>query len=178
MTRADGLPVVRRLRKDESGFGLVELVIAMAILNIGLLALLAAFNSGALAVKRSARVSTATALADRQMELYRALTYADIRLAADYNETLYNASRPAGAVQTGCANATLPECMATQTVAGPDGNSYRVDTYIVLSTPTGNPAPRPVKLVRVIVRAQSTPASVFARLESTFDEATTSPPTV
>ena len=176
MLRADGLPVVRRLR-TESGFGLVELVIAMAILNIGLLALVAAFNSGALAAKRSARVSTATALADRQMELYRALTYGDIRLAADYNETLYNASRPSGAVQTGCTDATRPECKATQNVAGPDGNAYRVDTYVVLSTPAGNPAPRPVRLVRVIVRDQSTPATIYARLESTFDEATTSPPT-
>jgi Tfp pilus assembly protein PilV len=170
--------VVRQLRKDEAGFGLVELVIAMAILNIGLLALVAAFNSGAVAVKRSARVSTGTALADRQMELYRALTYGDIRLAADYNETLYNASRPAGAVQTGCTDATRPECKATQNVTGPDQRTYRVDTYIVLSTPSGNPAPRPVKLVRVIVRDQSAPATVFARLESTFDEATTSPPTV
>jgi Tfp pilus assembly protein PilV len=169
--------VVRRLRNDEAGFGLVELVIAMAILNIGLLALVAAFNSGAVAVKRSARVSTATALADRQMELYRALTYTDIRLAADYNETLYNASRPAGAVQTGCTDGNRPECKATQNVTGPDGRAYRVDTYVVSSTPAGNPAPRPVKLVRVIVRDQSTAATVYARLESTFDQATTSPPT-
>jgi Tfp pilus assembly protein PilV len=66
--------------REEGGFGLIELVIAMFMLNIGILALVAAFNSGAVALRRASHISTAASLADTQMELYRALTYAQIGL--------------------------------------------------------------------------------------------------
>ena len=78
---ADGPRVLTRLRKDESGFGLVELTFSMVLLSISLLALVAAFSSGAVTLKRAARVATATALGERQMELYRGLKYAAIGLA-------------------------------------------------------------------------------------------------
>ena len=68
-----------RLR-DEEGFGLVELLIAMLMLNIGILAIVASFNSGAVALRRASHVSTASALADQQMEAYRALLYSQIGL--------------------------------------------------------------------------------------------------
>ena len=42
---ADRSLVFRRLRR-EAGFGLVELLMAMTILNIGILAVVGAFNSG------------------------------------------------------------------------------------------------------------------------------------
>jgi len=42
----------------EEGFGLIELLIAMVVLNVGILALVATFQSGALAISRSAYVST------------------------------------------------------------------------------------------------------------------------
>ena len=52
--------VVNRLRRDESGFGLLELVMAMVVLNFGILALVAAFNSGAVALKRANEIATAS----------------------------------------------------------------------------------------------------------------------
>jgi len=63
---------VRRLR-DESGFGMLELLIALVILNVGLFALIGAFNAANVAVGRAGTVSSATAVADKQMEMYRAL---------------------------------------------------------------------------------------------------------
>jgi len=70
---------VARLRKDQ-GFGLVELLMAMAVMQIGVLAVVAAFTSGAIAINRASKTTTAAALADAQMETYRALTSADIGL--------------------------------------------------------------------------------------------------
>ena len=70
-----------RLRSQE-GFGLIELLMAMVMLNIGILAIVAAFNSGAVTLNRASRISTAAALADQQMELYRAIPYASIALDA------------------------------------------------------------------------------------------------
>jgi type II secretory pathway pseudopilin PulG len=63
-----------RLRlRDESGFGLLELLIAMVILNVGLFAIVGAFNGATVAIARAGTVSSATAVADKQMEIYRSL---------------------------------------------------------------------------------------------------------
>jgi prepilin-type N-terminal cleavage/methylation domain-containing protein len=165
--------VLARLRADERGFGMVELVAALSIMSIGILALVAAFNSGALALQRSARVSTATVLAERQLELYRGMTWEQIGLAADSADPLYAANRPYGqATQLSCDPASaLPECAAIQTLNGPDGRSYRVDTYVVQHdfADQGGSALRPVKVVRVLVRDGSDLSSVLVRQESTFD---------
>src|SRR5438034_6512607 len=62
----------QRLRADE-GFGLIELLMALTILNIGILAIVAAFQAGALAISRASRTATATTVADKQMELFRGI---------------------------------------------------------------------------------------------------------
>lgn len=56
---------------EEKGFGLIELVIAIFMLNVGILALMGAFNAGALALRNSAAISNGTAVADKVMEVYR-----------------------------------------------------------------------------------------------------------
>jgi type II secretory pathway pseudopilin PulG len=65
---------------SEEGFGLIELLIAMVVLQVALLAIVGAFGTGAAALGRSARINTATALADQQMELYRGMPYNAIGL--------------------------------------------------------------------------------------------------
>jgi type II secretory pathway pseudopilin PulG len=64
---------VRVRLAEEKGFGLIELVVAIFMLNIGILALMGAFNSGALALRSSATTSNGTAVADKVMEVYRDL---------------------------------------------------------------------------------------------------------
>ena len=49
-----GLNVHTRAR-DESGFGLLELLMAMVMLNVGILAIVAAFSSGNAALARAIR---------------------------------------------------------------------------------------------------------------------------
>jgi type II secretory pathway pseudopilin PulG len=68
--------------REEKAFGLIELVIAMVMLNVGILALVATFQSGALAIGRSAYSSNATVVADKTMEVYRALQNKAIYLSA------------------------------------------------------------------------------------------------
>src|SRR5436853_3385996 len=93
--------LVRALLRREGGFGLIELLMAMTMLNIGLLAVVASFSSGIVALNRASRVTTGAVLADGQMELYRALTYTAIRLeptsipaVAPYTtDTAYNATQ-------------------------------------------------------------------------------------
>ena len=56
-----------RLREDR-GVGLIELLIALLVLNLGIFATFAAFTSGAVALRHASNTSTATALADKTME--------------------------------------------------------------------------------------------------------------
>ena len=66
--------------RREEGFGLIELLISMVILQIALLAIIGTFGAGAVALGRAARVSTGATLADQQMELYRSMPYDAIGL--------------------------------------------------------------------------------------------------
>jgi Tfp pilus assembly protein PilE len=75
--------VVKRLLlrlRGEDGFGLIELSMAMVMLNVGILAVVAAFNSGAVALRRSSLVANATVVADQQMEAFRRMRNCEIGL--------------------------------------------------------------------------------------------------
>ena len=171
-----------RLR-EENGFGLMELLVAMMMLNIGILAMLAAFNSGIWAVRRAGKTSTAAALADAQMELYRGLKYGSIALdstaltAVDNTykcDATLGASCPnsiAGEVTASCAGSPLPnECQPSRSATGADRQNYRVDTYVTTQTP---PTGRALKLVTVVVRDPNRlSARPLAREASTFDQST------
>jgi Tfp pilus assembly protein PilV len=172
-----------RLRSQE-GFGLIELLMAMVMLNIGILAIVAAFNSGAVTLNRASRISTAAALADQQMELYRAIPYASIALDASTipatspytTDSAYSATQ----LTTTCSAPISNGCNASRSIAGansPDRKRYRVDTYILLSTPTTSPATptngRPVKIVTVVVRdGGALTTRPLVRIASTFDQST------
>ncbi|HEV2712043.1 MAG TPA: type II secretion system protein [Gaiellaceae bacterium] len=164
----------RRLHREE-GFGLIELLIAMVVLNIGLLAIVASFQAGIISLSRASRVTTASVLADQQMELYRAVTYDSIRLAsatiptsAPYTtDPAYSASQ---ITAPSCSGPPYPdECNASRTATGADNKSYRLDTYIVEVTPTGG---RPVKQVTIVVRDAGNLSRVYVRQASTFDRST------
>jgi type II secretory pathway pseudopilin PulG len=172
--------VTLRLR-SERGFGLIELLMAMVMLNIGVLAIVAAFNSGMFALNRASQISTASALADSQMELYRALTYSAISLDSTSLSSVDNTYKCDSALGGSCPNSTSSEvqascspltnqCIPSRSVTGADRKPYRVDTYIVSATPTNG---RALKVVTVVVRnANAISARPLARLESTFDQST------
>jgi prepilin-type N-terminal cleavage/methylation domain-containing protein len=168
-----------RLRVDQQGFGLIELLIAMVILNVGILAIVASFNAGIITLNRASKITTASVLGDQQMELYRAIKYDSIRLAsatipatAPYTtDTAYTCGGCTPLITTPtCTGSPVPdECNASRTATGADGKSYRIDTYISLVTPTGG---RPVKQVTIVVRDGTEVTKVYARQASSFDQAT------
>jgi Tfp pilus assembly protein PilV len=169
---------VRTRLRQEGGFGLIELLMAMTILNVGILTLVAAFNSGSVALRRSSMISTASVLADKQIELYRALTYDAIALDSSSipGTSPYTTDSAYSATQTTrtCTGSPLPsECNASQTTTGPDRHHYRVDTYIVDDHPAGNG--RAVRKVTVVIRDGSNLNKVLARETSTFDCSTALP---
>jgi len=163
----------QRLRAEE-GFGLVELMISLVVLNVGILAIVAGFNAGSLALLRANETSTASTLADKQMELYRAITYPAISLNTTAVDGTYtgDVAYPGTRVTGVCTSPVADSCIPTRTVTAaqsPNGRPYRIDTFIIRYTPTANG--REVKRVTVVVRRPS-PLKVLARLNSNFDQST------
>jgi type II secretory pathway pseudopilin PulG len=64
----------------EKGFALVELVFAMMLLNVAILALVGAYQTGAVTVARAGADSNGTVVADKVMEVYRDLRNCGIYL--------------------------------------------------------------------------------------------------
>jgi Tfp pilus assembly protein PilV len=155
-----------RLR-GQQGYALIEMLVAIVVINVGLLAILLALNSGMITLRRSAETSTASAVADQQIERFRALAFAAIyldttSLAATDSTYQTDGAYSASQVSQTCSP-LVAACSPSQTVTGPDSRSYRVDTYIVWTTPTGG---TPVKQVTVVVRKPGSP-TVLARVAST-----------
>lgn len=165
---------------DQEGFGLIELLIAMIILNVGILAIVASFNAGIITLNRASRITTAAILADQQMELYRAITYDSIRLAsATIPGTAPYTTDPAYTCTDCSTQIVLPscgagpsypdECNASRQATGADDKLYRVNTYIREDTPTDG---RPLKRVTIVVRDDADQSRVYVRQASSFDQST------
>ena len=178
---------MRRLR-SEKGFGLLELLMAITMLNVGILAIVAAFNAGALALNRASKQSTGTAIADTQMELFRGIKYVNIQqTTSDWNSAVADSTWTADPVYTSstamnggsptspralvptvttCPNTNTNSCDPSFVTSGPDGRSYRVDTYLYYDTPSYGSQ---IKVITVVVRNASDLSHSLARETSTFD---------
>jgi len=165
--------------RDESGFGLIELTAAMIVLLVGILAMFAMFESGIRSATRASTVTTAGALADREMENYRAISYDSIGLPESLvlappptpysTDPAYQASASSRVALAACGTAPCTTKVPVQTLTGADGRSYRLDSYITWQT-VG--AGRGVKLVTIVVRDSADVAKVWARTASSFDQST------
>ena len=76
--------------RAEEGMTLIELLIAMAVMSIGISALVAGFSSGIVSINRASTTSMAGTLADKQMELYRQAAFTSLPMG------LQPATTPAG----------------------------------------------------------------------------------
>jgi prepilin-type N-terminal cleavage/methylation domain-containing protein len=66
--------------RDERGFGMIELLAAMTVMLIGVMSLFALFQAGIIQVRSASTITTAAALADAEMERFRAIKYEVIGL--------------------------------------------------------------------------------------------------
>jgi prepilin-type N-terminal cleavage/methylation domain-containing protein len=192
------IPMARLMR--EAGMTLVELLIAMVVMSIGIVAIVEGYSSGIFSTVRATRSSSAGALADQQMENFRGLTFSSMYTAASPMDATYTGDSAydatwkcvIGAGQ--CAPSGTCGSNYCQTTRGPvtaGGGSYRIDTYVTWkcivsgsalsgsvtwpSGPTctgGSTSSRPVKLVTVVIRDWTTQSKILFRESSTFDQAT------
>lgn len=173
-----------RLRNDEGGLGVVELVIAVVMITIALLALMAAYDQAFFSLHNSARKTAAATLAQRQLQLYEALPYASLGLSssllstAKSSDTYYStdeaALTPTGTdVTNGGCTTTVAQCEPVQTsVKGSDGLNYRIETFIRSVTQNLVPSGTATEIdITVIVRDPNTANTPIAyEVSSAFDQ--------
>jgi prepilin-type N-terminal cleavage/methylation domain-containing protein len=147
--------MLRRLKR-ESGMTLIEVLVAMVVMAFGVMALVAAFVSGLVAIQRGTKVTTAGTLADKQMEIYRQMAFPSIPVGV---QSAVTSSGPSGG--TYWLQATISwSCPIGTLVSGPP------------PTCSGGTAVRPVKLVSIDVRDTNSTGKRLTNETSTFDSST------
>ena len=132
---------------QERGQGMIEMIMAVVLITVALLALMASYDGAFMSLHKSARTNAAAQLADTQLELYSSLyalntadPSAQIGLSSSllttakasdaYYSTDENALSPSGTDYTNSAcTTTSSQCKPVQTVTGSDGKSYRMETF-------------------------------------------------
>ena len=66
--------------RREHGFGMIELLASMTVMLIGIFAVFAVFQAGIVQIRRASTITTAAAVADSEMEKFRAVRYDSIGL--------------------------------------------------------------------------------------------------
>jgi Tfp pilus assembly protein PilV len=133
--------------RSEDGVGLIELLIALLVLNVGIFATLGAFSSAATTIRRASHVSTAAAVADRYMECFRNMSYANI--------------------QWPMASGT---CTSTS-VTGPDGRTYNLSATVTPGS-QGTGGSTQVKQVTLQVSDPGDNNKILVTSTSTFSRCT------
>jgi len=169
---------------------MVELVAAMVILCIALLALIGAYSLGYFAIGSAAKTSAAGLIAHNQLELYSSLPYSSIGLdattLASVKSTDATYSSDESALPESGADVTInscgasAQCLPIQTVTGADHKPYKVETFIRLLANPNIPT-RSEKVVTVVIRSASVSGSPrVLTMQTGFDTGSpvSSPPVV
>ena len=141
-------PLLARARAQH-GFGMIELLAAMTIMLVGILSVFAVFNAGIVQLRRASKVTTAAAIADSEIEKFRAIRFDSIGLAnaaVDAGDATYkgDSAYVADTSPTTTLSGAMTSSQLTLTVASASGfpttSPYivKIDSeYLLVSEGTG-----------------------------------------
>jgi type II secretory pathway pseudopilin PulG len=125
---------------------MIELLAAMTVMLIGIFAVFTVFQAGMVQIRRASKVTTAAAIADSEMEKYRAIRFDSIGLAdsdvlaADSTykgSSLYKADTSPTTTLSGAITSNTQQSITVTAAAGfPTAGPYlvKIDSEIVLIT--------------------------------------------
>lgn len=158
---------------------MIELVAAIFILSIALLALMASYDQAFFSLHSSAKTTSAAVIAENQLELYASLPYASVGLDSSTlgtvkaSDATYASDEPAGGSDvsiSGCGSSA--QCSPVQTLTGSDGHSYKLETFIrsVVNVTNADGTTWNEKVVTVVVRDLSASGSPkVVTMQTAFD---------
>lgn len=162
---------------------LIELLIAMFFLAVAVGALISVYASTQLSLRHASVEGNALTMVDKRMEAIKTVGFASIKLNASTlpgSTDQYVTSPPSNLTSTQSSSITGGQVTggtfaATQTVTGPDNRTYRVDTYLFSTTPSGG---QPVIQATVAARlvTSGTVGPIRASSTSALDLASTQAP--
>jgi Tfp pilus assembly protein PilV len=130
---------LRRRARSEGGFGMIELLAAMTVMLIGIFAVFGVFQAGIVQIRRASTVTTAAALADSEMEKFRAIKYDSIGLANTTVDTVVAGAY--GSTYTG-QSFYKTDTAGTATLTG-SGITSTSQTTVPVTSVTGFPSAGP-----------------------------------
>jgi type II secretory pathway pseudopilin PulG len=164
--------------RSEDGFLMVELMVAVMVVVIALLALAAAYDQSFFSLRSSAKTSSAGVLAENQLEVYASLSYGSIGFtssalnSAESTDSTYSSDESAlpgtGSDVTITSCSASPQCSPVQTLTGGDHRTYKLETFIrLLSNPSSSG--RMEKVVTVVVRDLTGSGAEVLTMQTGFD---------
>lgn len=166
--------------REEGGFLMLELLMAVVVLSIAIMAIMAGYDSAFMSLHHSARTTSASNIADNQMELYNALSYSSIGLDtttlssvkasnSTYTTDESTLTNQATATDHTFSCGTASQCLPVQTITGDDHRSYTVETFI-RDVPSLSYSGRSEREVTIIVRDPNSAGSpIISQLSAAFD---------
>lgn len=166
--------------REEDGFLMLELLAAVLILSIAIMAIMAGYDSAFMSLHRAAGTSSASTIAENQLELYTALSYTSMGLdtttlsTVKASNTTYvsdenSLQNHATATDHTFSCGTASQCLPVQTVTGSDHKGYTVETF-VRDVPDLSYTGRNERVVTVIVRdPHSAGNPIISQLSAAFD---------
>jgi Tfp pilus assembly protein PilV len=127
-----------RRARNQGGFGMIELLAAMTVMLVGILAVFGLFQAGIVQIKRASTIQTAAAIADSEVEKIRAIRYDSIGLPNATVDTVVAGTY--GATYTG-QTFYKTDSAATTTLTGAMTSSQL--TVPVPASPAGWPTAGP-----------------------------------
>ena len=125
--------MLHKLLKEESGYSLVEVIVSIFILAAAILPMVAMFDTGLNVATRGGNYDTARALANKNLDKIRSLSWDDVQ--ANYKPT--NTPSPAG-IPVLCTppSPTVFTCTVTTTYMRDDPSTQALTAVPSTQTPT------------------------------------------
>jgi type II secretory pathway pseudopilin PulG len=135
---------------------MLELLIAITVMSVALTALIIVFTSSLIVMRQSSQATTATFIADAQMEAYRAMTSRDI--GVDLSAGAISALDSTYTSDPACANASTSKTCAANGVAATETGPTGATPHTCAQINTWYPNTLPCNESRTIT-GSTTPAS-------------------
>lgn len=122
--------------RSQGGFGMIELLCAMTVMIVGILAVFTMLQSGLIQIQRASKKTTAAAIADSEMERFRAIKFDvigmdDANVASADSTYTGDSAYSADTTPTTTLSSAITDSALTLTVASSTGFPVTAPPFVI-----------------------------------------------